>query len=1590
MRNSLLTAVALVLLGVGAVGAETWNLGTASDPASVVVEQSNNQRIVVRFDVGSFAYEPVDINGDAYNLISCGDEGIMLNAAEPALPRFCRSVIVPDDAHMIVKVVDAEYVDIPNLLVAPSKGNLLRSVNPDDVPYTFGDVYARDAFYPDQVALLREPYILRDYRGQVIELNAFRYNPVQKVLRVYTSVTVELVPEGPGTINVLRGSKRDLVMVQDFDLLYRRHFINYGFEASKYTPIPEFGDLLIIANDAWMDEMQPFVDWKMQKGMKVTMIGISQIGNNSAAIDAFIQSFYDSTELAYVLLVGDNAHVTRPSGSGYSDPVYGKVAGTDNYPDIFMGRFSAESPADVITQVERSVTYELNPAPGDWLHKGMCIASDDSGTGQGGEHDWEHEGLIRNDLLNFTYTWVDTLWEMWGLTSTQVANAWNDGRSIINYTGHGSYSSWSSSGFSVSHVNALINDNKLPFIINVACNNGQFDTYTCFCESHLRATNNITGAPTGAIGSYGSLISQSWSPPMDCQDEVVDLLCAKEKVTYGGLCYNGACKMIDINGSSGVSECNAWTLFGDPSIVVRTDTPAELSPVHDPVALFTATYFDVTVAFADPAQCALYSNGVLYGSAFTDETGFAHIVLDETLPVGESVTLTITAFNAATYTAEITVITPSGPYVIYDEHVLDDASGNGDGLADAGESIVMDLGLTNVGPDDAYGVEGTITTDDEYVTITDGTESFGMIPGDFGAGYAADGYAFEIAGDCPDGHKVLFDLSVTGTARETWYGSFQVPVHAPVLSVLSIYVNDASGDNNGILDPGETAELTVTLKNAGSGTAVSLTGTLSETDEYVSVLDSYGDFGTLSSSGGTGDNSGDVYEVSADEDCPLGYGVPMGLSLTTSSGQSFELAFNVTVGDRVAFYVDDFSYDQGWTGLGGVAQWQIGSCQGLGGDPSSDHSATSDNFVLGNDLNADGKYANSISSTQWVYSPPIDCAHMSGVILTYYRWLGIESASYDHAYLEVYDGASWVNLFTHTGATVQATAWSEHTYDLSAVADSNPNFQIRFGFGTTDGSGQYSGWNIDDITLMGYGRIGYPSMELSSEPIVAEIQPGLTYSSTVKVKNTGEGTLRVWFTSLEPWIEHSGEQLVVVPGDSADYEVTLNGAGLGCGDFAGTLSYTSNDNSHPSGDIGVSLRILSPDVFVDQTPIVQELGPEETSLYPLTIENNGPGRLDYTVFCQMDMPRGKSGGGLAASDVTLEVLGYNPVSDKGDAPEAYYAGSGKGTGGPDVFGYSWIDSDEASGPEMNWVDISGVGTSVTLGDDASTEAIPLGFSFPLYDSVYTEVYICSNGLLSFDEAMTSRNNVLLPSGDYHSLLAMYWDDLDPRRGGNIYYYYDAAGGRFIVSFVGIKFYSGSTGTGSLTFQAILTPEGGITLQYQTMDAGILTLTGGTVGLQNAAGDDGLTVVYNAEYMHNGLAVAFVAQHWLSSLTLGGSIAPYSSTSIDLKFDASEMDDGVYTGTVLISTNDPATPSLPVSVELTVSSGPQYICGDIDNNQTGPDISDLLYLVNYMFKEGPAPAIDAAADVNGDDGLDIDDIVYLVNFMFKEGPALICN
>lgn len=650
MKKRYCLLISLFLVGSLSWGAEWVSLtGSAAESPAVKVLESTDSQIQLSYAVNGFNRAEIVINGVTYSVIGLEGESRIWAAGNPELPRLCRSVIIPDDARMQARVLAFDFTDLPNVRIAPSKGDLPRSVNPEDIPYEFGEVYQKDAWYPANVVELQEPYVLRDFRGQVVEVNAFQYNPVRQILRVYTNLTVEIARVGTGGANVLQRSGPVVSMDPDFKQVYRRHFLN--FDPLDYTPVEEIGPMLIITYDAFHNAIMPLADWKNQKGIPTTVVNVSTIGNNSTAIKNYINNLYQTTGLTFVLLVGDAAQVATPNGG--EDPTYAQLAGSDHYPELFVGRFSAENVDHANTQVERTVEYEKYPQVGaEWYHEGTGIASN-QGPGHYGEYDYEHMNLIRHDLLMYGYTLVDQIYDPYA-TSALIANAINDGRGIVNYCGHGSTTSWSTGSFDNGDVNALVNDNMLSFGTTVACLCGNFANYTCFAETWLRATHN--GEPTGAVGFFASTISQSWSPPMYAQDEFIDLMCSDTFHSYGALCFNGVMLMIDVSGSTGNNEADHWTVFGDPSLQVRTDSPVELTVYHDNQINFGQTTFDVTIPGVSGALAALSAGGTFLGNGYSDATGLATIDIEGSLPAGSEVTLTVTSYNAVPYFAQLPVI----------------------------------------------------------------------------------------------------------------------------------------------------------------------------------------------------------------------------------------------------------------------------------------------------------------------------------------------------------------------------------------------------------------------------------------------------------------------------------------------------------------------------------------------------------------------------------------------------------------------------------------------------------------------------------------------------------------------------------------------------------------------------------------------------------------------------------------------------------------------------------------------------------------------------------------------------------------------
>ncbi len=464
----------------------------------------------------------------------------------------------------------------------------------------------------------------------------------------------------------------------------------------------------------------------------------------------------------------------------------------------------------------------------------------------------------------------------------------------------------------------------------------------------------------------------------------------------------------------------------------------------------------------------------------------------------------------------------------------------------------------------------------------------------------------------------------------------------------------------------------------------------------------------------------------------------------------------------------------------------------------------------------------------------------------------------------------------------------------------------------------------------------------------------------------------------------------IAPGGSGTFTVTFNTPSFGTKNttvkvsseiLPGTLCNTQQNYTFTiKGEAGTP-----PVLSASQDTIVSTLlVGSNTETKNLSIGNSGTATLNWSLAENNPLARPS---GLSASRHSFSEKEIDKIVNQPKGAKDQFRGSEvtDRSGGPDAFGYRWIDSDSAGGPAFNWNDISGTGTPVTVwtgNKDDGIAIVALPFSFPYYGVSYPKLKICTNGWVSFDTASANNafNNTPIPdSNEPNKAIYPFWDDLDLRASGSVYYYNDVSNSRFIVQFNNVPHFG--TG-GPYTFQVILHSNGSIYFQYLNMGT---PSNSNTVGIENAAGSDGLQIVYNNTYVHNNLAVQIInpGLGWVSEDPVNGTIAGVGNQNVNLLFNSSSLPLGTHTGNLMITSNDLTNPVKNVFVKLNVvSSVPASIKlaieGFYNAGSDGMNISDTvrIYLRN---NSSPYSVVDSAKSV-------IDAATLTGSFSFSNAPA----
>ena len=393
-------------------------------------------------------------------------------------------------------------------------------------------------------------------------------------------------------------------------------------------------------------------------------------------------------------------------------------------------------------------------------------------------------------------------------------------------------------------------------------------------------------------------------------------------------------------------------------------------------------------------------------------------------------------------------------------------------------------------------------------------------------------------------------------------------------------------------------------------------------------------------------------------------------------------------------------------------------------------------------------------------------------------------------------------------------------------------------------------------------------------------------------------------------------------GTTSSLEFSENLPGYGNYTYRVTAQLTGGESS-PETDF-VSWGIAEFLANTDQFDI--EIKPDDQATYLLKISNEGTIPLNWDISFRHD------------PDAT-------PSKD----------------GGPDDFGYLFMDNFDPGGPVFDYIDISETGTEITgIANDNYVGPFSTGFSFPFYDNYYDEFYISSNGLITFDGSFSNPINSPIPIADgNNNFIAWCWDDLQKKTGGQVFYqqFEDYT----IIQFKDYAQNGVLSQRYTIDAEVFLYKNGSIKIQYLDHTPGLFVTNSCTIGIENENGNDGLQVAYNEFYLEDGLAVQFYnpGVNWINTVQKSGSIQPGEFDLLEVGFLSSGYSIGDYYANIIFNTNDPEQPQFTIPAHMNISNSapnpPQNLETELVSGQViltwgAPQQKGLLGYNVYDFGE----------------------------------------
>jgi hypothetical protein len=782
------------------------------------IDQTDSS-VTIHFSLPSFRFSPITINTTIYNSILTENDQSIGAKSFPDLPKFSTSILIPKDAQISFETIDSKTSEYSNIRIIPSAGNLKRQAIKTD--YSEGEQYRKDEFYPASAFSTGAEYSIRNVNGISISVYPFSYNAVTKKLVTTTELTF--------TIYFGKLSNADYSnAISDYDNSVLQQFINYKQSRLKSSVVSYNPSLmLILSKSKYVKALQPFISWKNQKGISTELIITDSI-STFPQYQNLIRNYYYKNKNSYVLLVGDSIdipqrHSFAPSDNSYltSDNAYGYIIGNDSYPEVIIGRLTANSITNISNQIQKILGYEKRTTNDSTVSNYLMVASDQS-SNSSNEYDYQHLQKIADSLKTFDYVGGDELYDgshggadaIGYPTSTMFTNSVNNGKGLFFYTGHSSGNLLITSSFASTDAKNFTNTNTFPFGVIAGCRAGQLYQDTCIAEACMWANKN--NKPTGMVALLASTVDQWWNPPMGGQDKFAESLIHGNNIdsipTFGLLALKSFLYINDKYQQQGFETTDSWSIFGDPSLQIFTKKADSIKIAFNKNITIGQDTLTISTSTDKAWVCVTFNNKVL--GIYRPNGGKVIAQFPSIIDTGTFI-VTAYGFNLIPVVDSVYIATPQNSFIV----IFDFKTTSKNTLITNGDSVYVSLQLKNIGKTISSSLLISASTNDTTFSFI--TYNKNIQPIAAGAQIHLDSvFTLHIKQNASDQSIATISITFTNNSNINYTIKKQFTINAPTLCYLGKTIRSTQASNlDDTADIGEINDIGIIISNEGHASA---------------------------------------------------------------------------------------------------------------------------------------------------------------------------------------------------------------------------------------------------------------------------------------------------------------------------------------------------------------------------------------------------------------------------------------------------------------------------------------------------------------------------------------------------------------------------------------------------------------------------------------------------------------------------------------------------------------------------------------------------------------------------------------------------